>query len=207
MVRNQLLARGLRDRRVLAAMQWVHRERFLPPTLARHAYDDQPLAIAGGQTISQPYVVGLMTQALALSRSDRVLEIGAGSGYQTAILALLAREVLAIERLEILLEPARARLARLGVRNVRWRLGDGASGWEEESPFAAILVAAAAPAVPGPLTSQLAHRGRLVIPIGRPEEQDLVLIERHGARFVERSLGPVRFVPMISPLGFHPAGS
>jgi len=206
MVRSQLLGRGLRDRRVLAAMQWVRRECFLPPPLTRHAYDDQPLAIAGGQTISQPYMVGLMTEALAVRRSDRVLEVGAGSGYQTAILALLAREVLTIERLEILLEPARARLARMGFRNVRWRLGDGASGWPEQSPFAAILVAAAAPAVPVPLTEQLAQQGRLVIPIGRANEQDLVLVQRRGARFVERSLGPVRFVPMISPLAFPDAG-
>lgn len=207
MVRNQLLARGLRDRRVLAAMQWVRREQFLPPNLARYAYDDQPLSIAGGQTISQPYIVGLMTEALALRRSDRVLEVGAGSGYQTAVLALIAREVLAIERLEMLLEPARARLARLGIHNVRWRLGDGAAGWPEESPFAGILVAAAAPAVPAPLAEQLGQRGRLVIPIGRADEQDLILLQRDGRRFSERSLGPVRFVPMISPLAFPDGGS
>jgi len=206
MVRKQLLARGLRNRRVLAAMQWVPRERFLPPDLKQHAYDDQPLSVAGGQTISQPYIVGLMTEALALSRSDRVLEVGAGTGYQTAVLALLAREVLAVERLDILLEPARARLASLGFRNVRWRLGDGAAGWPEEAPYSAILVAAATPRVPGPLASQLASGGRLVIPIGTSYEQDLVLIERDGERYAERSLGPVRFVPLVSPLSFPSLG-
>jgi protein-L-isoaspartate(D-aspartate) O-methyltransferase len=205
MVRNQLRARGLRDLRVLAAMQWVPREQFIPPNLSRHAYDDQPISVAAGQTISQPYIVGLMTEALALTHADRVLEIGAGTGYQTAVLALLAREVCAVERLEVLLEPARARLARLGFRNVRWRLGDGAIGWPQTAPFAGVLVAAAAPTLPTALADQLAEGGRLVIPLGSRDEQDLVLVRRRGDRFSERSLGPVRFVPMVSPHAFQSA--
>ncbi len=202
MVVSQIANRGVRDCRVLAAMAWTPREWFLPPDLARRAYDDAPLPIGSGQTISQPYIVALMTAALAPRRRDRILEIGTGSGYQTAILVRLAGIVFTIERLPDLLVEAEERFRRLGLTNIRTRLADGAAGWPEEAPFDGILVAAAAPRVPDPLLTQLAPQGRLVIPLGDLASQELVVLQRTARGFEERSAGSVRFVPLISRLGF-----
>jgi protein-L-isoaspartate(D-aspartate) O-methyltransferase len=202
MIASQVVNRGLRDRRVLAALAWTPREWFLPPHLARSAHDDGPLPIGSGQTISQPYIVALMTASLAPRRRDRILEIGTGSGYQTAILAHLAASVFTIERLPDLLVEAEERFRRLGLTNIRTRLGDGAPGWPEEAPFDGILVTAAAPRVPDPLVAQLAPGGRLVIPVGDLASQELVIIQRTARGFEERSAGGVRFVPLISRLAF-----
>jgi protein-L-isoaspartate(D-aspartate) O-methyltransferase len=206
MVASQLAGRGIKDRRVLAAMAWAPREWFLPPHLAEEAYDDAPLPIGSGQTISQPYIVALMTAALAPRRGDRVLEIGTGSGYQTAILAHLGARVDTIERLPDLLVEAEERFRRLGLTGIETRLGDGAGGWPERAPFQGIIVTAAAPAVPPPLTQQLAIDGRLVIPIGDLSAQELVVLRRTPTGFVERRAGGVRFVPLISRLAFTEGG-
>ena len=203
MIASQVAKRGLRDARVLAAMAWTPREWFLPPHLARHAYDDGPLPIGSGQTISQPYIVALMTAALAPRRRDRVLEIGTGSGYQTAILAHLAGTVFTVERLPDLLVEAEERFRRLGLTNIHTRLGDGAAGWPEEAPFDSILVTAAAPRVPDPLLAQLAPKGRIVIPLGDLVSQELVIIRRTaGGDLEEQRAGAVRFVPLVSRLAF-----
>jgi len=202
MIVNQVANRGLRDRRVLAAMAWTPREWFLPPHLARCAYDDAPLPIGSGQTISQPYIVALMTASLAPRRRDRILEIGTGSGYQTAILARLAAAVYTVERLPDLLVEAEERFRRLRLTNIQTRLGDGAAGWPEEAPFDGILVTAAAPRVPEPLLAQLGPHGRLVIPLGDLASQELVILQRSGRGLEERSAGAVRFVPLISRLAF-----
>jgi protein-L-isoaspartate(D-aspartate) O-methyltransferase len=202
MVRHQLMARGIRDRRVLAAMARVPREAFTTGRSLEEAYADSPLAIGSGQTISQPYIVALMTELLRARRKDRVLEIGTGSGYQTAVLATLAEEVYTMERLAPMLASAVSRLRRLGFTNVQGRVGDGAFGWAEAAPFNGILVTAASPQVPAPLTAQLDRGGRLVIPIGSETNQELVVVERTNGGFRERRAGGVRFVPLVSPLGF-----
>ncbi|HUL03016.1 MAG TPA: protein-L-isoaspartate(D-aspartate) O-methyltransferase [Gemmatimonadales bacterium] len=202
MVASQLARRGIHDRRVLAAMGWVPREWFLPPPVAHEAYDDAPLPIGSGQTISQPCVVAVMTTAIAPRRRDRVLEIGTGSGYQTAILAHLAGRVFTIERLPDLLVEAEERLRRLHITNVETRLGDGAGGWPEAAPFQGIIVTAAAPRVPAPLLEQLAVGGRLAIPVGDRSSQELLIYERARGGIEERSAGEVRFVPLISQLAF-----
>jgi protein-L-isoaspartate(D-aspartate) O-methyltransferase len=210
MVMRQLAGRGVRDQRVLAAMRWAPREWFLPPPLARDAYSDTPLPIGNGQTISQPYVVALMTEHLQPKRTDRILEIGTGSGYQTAILAFLASggKVFTIERLPDLLVEAEERFRRLGLTNIETRLGDGATGWPEEAPFDGIIVAAAAPRIPEPLSAQLAPGGRLVIPVGDLASQQLVILERPttGGGLQQRHAGGVRFVPLISRLAFTEEG-
>lgn len=202
MIVNQVAHRGLRASRVLAAMAWTPREWFLAPHLARNAYDDGPLPIGSGQTISQPYIVALMTASLAPRRKDRILEIGTGSGYQTAILAHLAARVFTIERLPDLLVEAEERFRRLSLTNVQTLLGDGAAGWPEHAPFDGILVTAAAPRVPEPLLAQLGPGGRLVIPIGDLAGQELVVLQRTPRGIEERSAGGVRFVPLISRLAF-----
>src|SRR5213593_1061956 len=202
MVASQLAARGITDRRLLAALARVPREWFLPPHLADDAYDDAPLPIGSGQTISQPYIVALMTQWLGVRRGDLVLEIGTGSGYQAAILAHLGARVCTIERLPDLLVEAEERFRRLGLPHIETRLGDGARGWPEAAPFDGIIVTAAAPTVPPPLTEQLAPGGRLVIPIGDLGAQELVILQRTAAELVERHAGGVRFVPLISRLAF-----
>ena len=203
MVASQLANRGIRNGRVLAAMAWVPREWFLPPHLAREAYDDAPLPIGSGQTISQPLIVALMTAALGPRRGARVLEIGTGSGYQTAILAHLGVRVYTVERLPDLLVEAEERFRRLGLRNIETRLGDGAGGWPERAPFDGVIVTAAVPGVPPPLPEQLAPAGgRLVIPVGDLATQELVIIERRPTGFSERHAGGVRFVPLISRLAF-----
>jgi protein-L-isoaspartate(D-aspartate) O-methyltransferase len=180
----------------------VPRVWFLPPHLAHAASEDAPLPIGSGQTISQPYIVALMTQCLAVKRGDRILEIGTGSGYQTAILAHLGAHVWTIERLPDLLVEAEERFRRLRLAHVESRLGDGARGWPERAPFQGILVTAAAPDVPPPLAAQLVVGGRLVIPIGDLSAQELIILTRTPAGLDERRAGGVRFVPLISRLAF-----
>ena len=195
MVAEQLAARGIRDERVLAAMREIPRHRFVPPEQAGHAYEDRPLGIGSGQTISQPYVVAFMSAVLQLSGDERVLDVGTGSGYQAAILGELAREVWSIEIVPALADAARARLAALGYDNVHVRCGDGYAGWPEVAPFDAILVAAAPDHVPQPLLDQLAPDGRMILPVG-DLEQRLVSIRRTETGFVQEEVLPVRFVPM-----------
>jgi protein-L-isoaspartate(D-aspartate) O-methyltransferase len=190
---------GIRDERVLAAMAQVPRERFLPEDLQRHAEDDRPLPIGHGQTISQPFIVAYMTAALHLRGAERVLEVGTGSGYQTAILAHLAEEVFSVEIVPELAGRARSLLhGQLGLANVRLRTGDGALGWPEEGPFDRVIVTAAAPAVPPALAGQLAPGGRMILPVGdAPDGQVLRLLDRapDGA-LTETDLLGVRFVPL-----------
>lgn len=200
MVRGQIEARGIRDPRVLAAMREVPREEFVPATERAWACSDHPLPLGHGQTISQPYIVALMTEALALRPTDRVLEVGAGSGYQSAVLARMVERVCALEYDSELAAGATRALARLGVANVDLRCGDGREGWPEPgSEFDAILVACAATEVPPRLLAQLAPGGRMVLPLGEPDAiQRLVLIERPATGPpVRRDLGSVRFVPML----------
>jgi protein-L-isoaspartate(D-aspartate) O-methyltransferase len=192
---EQLRASGIRDERVLAAMARVPRERFVPEPLRPDAEANWPLAIGYGQTISQPYIVGFMTEALGLRGGEKVLEVGTGSGYQAAVLAEIAGHVYTIEIVAPLAERARQDLARLGYRNVQVRSGDGYLGWPEAAPFDAIIVTAAAPKIPEPLLAQLEDGGRLVIPVGE-ESQSLVVITRSGATFTRQTVLPVRFVPM-----------
>lgn len=198
MVERQLRARGIRDPRVLAAMGTVPREAFVADELRGSAYDDGPLPIGSGQTISQPYVVALMIEAARITPGSRVLEVGAGSGYAAAVLSRIAGRVFAIERHEPLATAARQRVAALGYDNLTILEGDGTLGWVAEAPFDAILVAAAGERVPEALKHQLAHGGRLVAPVGSPSRQVLVRITRTGAEsWREDDLGGVRFVPLI----------
>jgi protein-L-isoaspartate(D-aspartate) O-methyltransferase len=202
MVQRQLRERDIVDERVLAAMERVPRELFVPPELRDHAYDDAALPIGAGQTISQPYMVARICEALTLKGTERVLDVGTGSGYQAAVLAELAREVETIERIPQLAETARANLARAGYDNVRVHVGDGTRGLPERAPFAAIAVAAAAPELPHSLYTQLEPRGRLVIPVGRRRVQRLELVVRSPeGPAVVRSV-PCRFVPLVGEEGF-----
>lgn len=202
MVERQLRARGIRDERVLDAMDTVPRDRFLPPHKAGAAYQDRAVPIGDGQTISQPYMVAAMTEALRLGPDDRVLEVGTGSGYQAAVLAHLAGHVYSVERLEKLADEARTRLRELGIDNVSLRVGDGTLGWAQEAPFDAILVTAAAPAVPPALTEQLVDGGRLVAPVGDRALQDVVLWTRKGDEFEKEILMGARFVPLLGEEGW-----
>jgi protein-L-isoaspartate(D-aspartate) O-methyltransferase len=203
MVEHQLEARGIADARVLDAMRRVPREQFVAVSLRRDAYADAPLPIGNGQTISQPYIVALMTESARVGPSDRVLEVGAGSGYASAVLSLLAAGVYAIERNADLCDAARRRLERLGHCNVKLRCGDGSVGWPEAAPFDAILVAAGGPAIPVALREQLADGGRLVMPVGdTPHHQELVKVTRHGAAYRQETLCSVSFVPLIGARGW-----
>jgi protein-L-isoaspartate(D-aspartate) O-methyltransferase len=195
MVREQIEARGVRDPATLAAMRKVPRHELVPEAVRLAAYEDHPLPIGLGQTISQPYIVAFMTEALGLRGGETVLEVGTGSGYQAAVLAEIAARVYTIEIVAPLAERARADLARLGYTNVHVRAGDGYLGWPEAAPFDAIIVTAAAPRIPEPLKAQLKDGGRLVIPVGE-EYQSLVVLTRTGSTFAERTVLPVRFVPM-----------
>jgi protein-L-isoaspartate(D-aspartate) O-methyltransferase len=203
MVEHQLRRRGIADPRVLSALGVVPRELFVPPSLRDRAYEDSALPIGHGQTISQPYVVAAMCELLQLRGGERVLDVGTGSGYAAAVLAELAAEVVSIERLPALAEQARAALAEAGYDNVEVRIGDGSLGAPERAPFQAIAVAAAAPAVPGTLTEQLAEGGRLVVPRGSRSSQRLVLVVRTPAGLVEQASMPVRFVPLVGAEGFR----
>jgi protein-L-isoaspartate(D-aspartate) O-methyltransferase len=195
MVASQIEERGVRDARTLSAMRKVPRHLFVPPALAGQAYDDHPLPIGHDQTISQPYIVAFMTEALGLRGGETVLEVGTGSGYQAAVLAEIAARVYTIEIVAPLAEEAGERLKRLGYRNVEVRAGDGYQGWPEKAPFDAVMVTAAAPRIPQPLKDQLKDGGRLVIPVG-DAYQELVVVTRRGDAYAEKRVLPVRFVPM-----------
>lgn len=197
MVEVQIRARGIDDEKVLTAMRKVPRHLFVPEELRPFAYGDEPLPIGEGQTISQPYIVAYMTQALRLSREEKVLEIGTGSGYQTAVLAEIVRQVFTLELLGVLSEKARALLESLGYTNISAKAGDGTQGWEEHAPFDAIMVTAAAFAIPKKLQEQLASKGRMIIPVGSGF-QDLFLVTREREDFRKKKLLPVRFVPLVS---------
>lgn len=195
MVRDQIAARGIQDEKTLAAMKAVPRHLFVPPEVASEAYADHPLPIGHRQTISQPYVVAFMTEALGLDGDETVLEIGTGSGYQAAVLAEIVPRVYSIEIVAPLAQEAAERLESLGYENVQVRAGDGYAGWPEAAPFDAIIVTAAAPRIPEPLKEQLRDGGRLILPVG-DDWQELVVVTRRGERFEERRVLPVRFVPM-----------
>ena len=202
MVERQLRARGIEDERVLAAMGEVPREEFVPADLRDRAYADSALPIGEEQTISQPWVVAAICQALELRGHERVLEVGTGSGYSAAVLARLAAEVIGIERHESLAEGAAAALRRVGAGNVRVLVGDGSRGYPEQAPFDAIAVHAAAPQAPPALLEQLAEGGRLVVPIASGESDELTLLRRLGDRVESTPLAPCRFVPLIGEQGY-----
>ena len=197
MVDQQLGARDIVDPRVLSAMGKIPRHLFVEPALEPFAYEDRPLSIGAGQTISQPYIVALMTQLLQVQPSDRILEVGTGSGYQAAVLAELVAEVYTVEIIPSLAESARARLEALGYRNVHVRQGDGYEGWREFAPFDGIVVTAGAPQIPSPLIEQLREGGRMAIPVGGAKAtQELILGEKRGERLQTRPIAPVLFVPL-----------
>ncbi|MGD1001691.1 MAG: protein-L-isoaspartate(D-aspartate) O-methyltransferase [Candidatus Brocadiia bacterium] len=202
MVRDQLIARGIRDARVLAAFRKVRRDLFIPDVAPDMAYEDHPIAIGCSQTISQPYIVARTLECLALTPKDRALEIGTGSGYQTALLAELCREVDSIERIAELAEAARSRLRETGYANIEVRVADGTLGWPEKAPYDAIVVSAAAPHMPQPLLDQLADGGRMVIPVGDLRGQNLMLVERKGRALKTRSICGCVFVRLIGEEGW-----
>ena len=203
MVEEQIVSRGIKDPRVIAAMKKVPRHLFVEEALQSQAYSDHPLPIGEKQTISQPYMVALMTEALQLKEKEKVLEIGAGSGYQTAILAELAEKVFSIERIRSLAIKARQLLYELGYFNVEIKIFDGTYGWMEKSPFDAILVTAGAPDIPQPLYDQLAMGGRLVIPVGDISIQDLFRITKTEGGMKKENLGGCRFVKLIGRYGWE----
>ena len=204
MVQTQLVARGIRDPAVLRAMREVPREAFVPQDVAPYAYADSALPIQEEQTISQPFIVALMTEALELAPDDQVLEIGTGSGYAAAVLAQIAKQVYSVERHRKLAREARARFQELGYENIHVRHGDGSLGWPEHAPYKAIVVTAAAPDIPDPLREQLAVGGRLVIPAGETRLHQTLLRVRRTAedRYEQENLGAVRFVPLIGQEGW-----
>lgn len=203
MVRRQIEARGISDPRLLSAMAAVPRETFVDPEWSHRSYDDSPLPIGEGQTISQPYIVARMIEAVQIAPGDRVLEIGTGSGYAAAVLARLAEQVFTVERHETLADIARERLESLGIGNVRVIAGDGSLGFAEAAPFDAILVAAASPSIPFPLCEQLAPGGRLVLPVGERDVQALVRVTREDGGYRREDLDPVRFVPLLGAHGWN----
>ncbi len=202
MVQQQLRDRGITDERVLAAFLKVPRHVFVPDEAQAEAYDDHPISIGQGQTISQPYIVALMTQLLRLQGHERVLEIGTGSGYQLAILAELALEIYSVERLPELLEQAHHRLQALGYLNVHLTLGNGSEGWPEHAPYEGILVTAGASQIPRALVEELAEGGRLVIPVGSQTAQMLTLVERREGNIHTRPITSCVFVPLIGDYGW-----
>jgi protein-L-isoaspartate(D-aspartate) O-methyltransferase len=197
MVEKQIEARGVRDEKVLAAMRKVPRHIFVRDDLMPFAYADEPLPIGEGQTISQPYIVASMTESLELRGGERVLEIGTGSGYQTAVLAEIVRDVFTVELVETLSLKAQNLLRSLGYGNIRFKIGDGTQGWAEHAPFDAVLVTAAPAEIPARLQEQLKDGGRMIIPVGS-SIQELVLVTRRGDIFQKKTLYPVRFVPLLS---------
>lgn len=197
MVEQQLKPRGIHDERVLAAMAKVPREEFVSENLRGQSYSDNALPIGHDQTISQPFIVGLMTEQLRPQPTDRVLEVGTGSGYQTAVLAELVKDVYTIEIIEPLAKEASARLTRLGYSNAHVKVGDGSQGWPEVAPFDAIIVTCAPDKVPQALTQQLKENGRMIVPVGNGMEQQLFLLEKKNGQLAQTAILPVRFVPMI----------
>jgi len=201
MVDEQLVRRGIKDGRVLDAMATVPRHRFVDPALAEHAYEDRPLAIGYGQTISQPYMVARATELAAPQPTDRALEVGAGSGYQAAVLGRLAAEVYAIEIVPALAQRARRTLAELDVHNITIDSFDGGGGWPEHAPYDVIIVSAGAPRIPPLLVSELADGGRLVIPVGGTEEQELAIVRREGDHYVTSHDTRCRYVDLLGRFG------
>jgi protein-L-isoaspartate(D-aspartate) O-methyltransferase len=203
MVETQIASRGVKDERVLSAMRSVPRHLFVPAAYRGVAYSDCPLPIGRGQTISQPYIVAVMTELLALKPEDRVLEIGAGSGYQAAILANLAKSVISIERISEVAEIARENLSRIGISNVKIITGDGTLGYPEQAPYDAVLITAATPEVPAPLIEQLADGGRLIAPVGSRDLQELVRITKRKDQVIRELFGGVVFVPLLGRYGWN----
>lgn len=203
MVKDQLVARGIKNERVLQVMGKMPRHLFIEEALAGEAYNDHPVPIGEKQTISQPYIVALMTEALELNRDENTLEIGTGSGYQTAILAELSSRVYTIERIEFPLMNARKILAKLGYSNILFKIFDGTTGWRKYAPFDTIMVTAGAPDLPKPLIDQLADNGRMVIPIGDRYSQELIKIIRKGKSLKQKNLGGCRFVNLIGIHGWQ----
>ena len=197
-----LREKGIRDLSVLRAFEMTPRHAFVPTGLRHRAYEDTALPIGNGQTISQPWVHARYLELLDLKGSERVLEVGTGSGYQTVLLAHLVAQVFSIERIPALLQQARENIQRAGVKNVSLLMGDGTIGWREYAPYDAILVGAGAPAIPQPLLDQLGEGGRLLIPIGDRDEQKLVMAERKGGQIALRDVAPVRFVPLVGHHGW-----
>jgi len=203
MLKNHLQARGINDPAVLQAMAEIPREEFIPEHLKSRAYADAPLPIGLGQTISQPYIVALMTQSLKLNKSSEVLELGTGSGYQTAILASIAKKVYTIERLNQLSESAQCILDRLGFKNIEFCIGDGSAGWPEQKLFDRIIITAAVPDIPSPLIDQLTDTGILVAPVGNKFEQDLIVCTKKQNELKCESVCPCRFVKLIGKHSFR----
>ncbi len=201
MVDEQLIPRGIKDPKVLNAFYKIERHKFIPEDSRSSAYADFPLPIGEGQTISQPYIVALMTQSLNLTGKERVLEVGTGSGYQTAILAELAGEVYSIERFEFLAKMAQTILSGLGFKNIKIKLGDGTLGWEEGAPFDRIIITAASPKVPLPLVEQLADNGRLILPLGESFSQVLTLVEKKNGKLKSIDICGCVFVPLVGKYG------
>ncbi len=202
MVKEQLIPRGIKDKRTLKVFREVPRELFVDDKYLDNSYEDHPLPIGNGQTISQPYIVALMTESLSLSPTDKVLEIGTGSGYQTTILAKMCREVYSIERFSGLAKKAEKVLEDLEIKNVTFKIADGSIGWEEQAPFDAILVAASAPRVPEPLLEQLNENGRLVIPVGSMYSQSLLRLVKKGGVIERKDICGCVFVPMVGKYGW-----
>jgi protein-L-isoaspartate(D-aspartate) O-methyltransferase len=199
-----LRRKGVRDLSVLRAIQMVPRHLFVPESVRHRAYDDVALPIGSGQTISQPYVQARYLELIGLTGQEKVLEIGTGSGYQTALLSLVASMVFSVERVAALAQSARTALAAAGIRNVTVLVGDGTLGWRPFAPYDAILVSAASPEVPAPLVQQLAQGGRMVIPLGDRAAQVLTVVERHGDTVKTSTIADVRFVPLVGEFGFRP---
>jgi len=198
MVGEQIKARGIKNSSVLAAMEKVPRHEFVPDKIRSHSYNDEPLSIGEGQTISQPYIVAYMTEVLQLEDDKKVLEIGTGSGYQTAVLAEIVRDVYSVEIIESLSRRSRDILAELGYKNIQYKVGDGSYGWKEFAPFDAIIVTAAPRVTPQPLQEQLSIGGKLIVPVG-DTFQELVLIVKNKKGYTKKKLLSVRFVPLVSP--------
>lgn len=206
MVAEQLIPGGVTDPRVLTAMAKIPRHLFLPDGMTAQAYSDHPMHIGDGQTISQPVIVGMMTQALELKGHEKVLDVGTGSGYQLAVLCELAREVYSIERIAKLSHRARRVLYDVGYVNFKLRIGDGTLGWPESAPFDGILAAAGSPDIPQAYLEQLADGGRLVMPVGGEEAQELIVVNRHGNSFEKRVISGCRFVKLIGQQGWTESG-
>lgn len=203
MVEEQLIPRGISDDKVLAAMRKIPRHLFTPGKSLENAYGDYPLPVGEGQTISQPYIVALMTQCLELKGGEKVLEVGTGSGYQAAILAEIVKEVYSVERFESLAQKAQSLLDGLGYKNVRMRVGDGTEGWDEFAPYDGIIVTAGAPSIPEPLVEQLAERGRLVIPVGGAFGQELILVRKVDGEILQEYICGCTFVPLVGKYGWR----
>lgn len=203
MVEEQLIPRGIKDQRVLAAFYKVERHKFIPEELRSSAYADYPVPIGDGQTISQPYIVALMTECLELTGQEKVLEIGTGSGYQAAILAELAKEVCSMERFEGLAQRAELVLKELEYANIKIKVADGTLGWEEEAPFDRIMITAASPRIPLPLTEQLKENGKLILPLGESFSQVLTVVEKRKGRLESISVCACVFVPLVGKYGWR----